>query len=215
MSNWIDLQLDVLSPEAAESQRIKVAINKPGEQLLAWAADHWDWTFPEMLARVSRMLTFRTSKTANSSSSREGRGLRLESEYLDRFSGLVMTHILSVSEAFPESVFLLLRWDFSLGFAAKTVIRAGTTVCGTSDDHQPAHGGAWALPDIFEPYRLEDEECAAFGLFFNPWLTAMEEALSLLRKCCGKANGARTREGAASDWEERFELASAAIESSE
>jgi hypothetical protein len=42
MSNWIDMQLDVLVPSQEEINKIEPALQQPCEKLLAWAGKKWN-----------------------------------------------------------------------------------------------------------------------------------------------------------------------------
>ena len=186
MSNWIDMRLDVLASSPEEINKIEAALQEPCEELLAWVAKKWSADAKEIAVDVKALVTFKPKCNLGYVDPAINKARRFESEWKDKFWGVVWSHVLFVSEAFPEAIFLGEYWDPCMSYSGKRVIRAGHEFRSVQDGHQQAQGYDWALPDIFAPYRAEYHNGAEFGTLWDQWLIEMKRTLAELHECYGE-----------------------------
>ena len=181
LSNWIDFYLDVLATSPSEIQRIEKALQQPSNELLAWEAERWNQRVEEIAADVKNLVTFKPVKNLVCADPKVNKARRFSNAFKDRFWGLVIGHVCNVSEQFPNTIFLLEYWSLQASSAGKIVIRAGDEIRYLHDGNQQAQGYAWALLDIFAPYRAEHNNELEFGSLWDRWLENMGTALEELR----------------------------------
>lgn len=180
MSNWIDFYLDVLATSPDELQQVQAALQEPSTKLLAWEAGRWGQRVEDIAADVKNLVSFTPAQ--NTASGDPTKTRRFINTFKETFSGLVKSHIHFVSEQFPNAIFLLEYWNLQVSSAGKIVIKVGDEIVCLHDGNQQAQGYAWALPDIFAPYRAEHDNGQEFGSLQSRWLEDMGSALEGLRK---------------------------------
>jgi hypothetical protein len=180
LSNWIDFYLDVLATSPDELQQVQTAFQEPSTKLLAWEAGRRCQRVEDIAAGVKDLVSFKPAQNIASGDPTKTR--RFINTFKETFWGLVKSHIHFVSERFPNAIFLLEYWNLQASSAGKLVIRVGDEIRCLHDGNQQAQGYAWALPDIFAPYRAEHDNGQQFGSLQNRWIEDMGSALEDLRK---------------------------------
>jgi hypothetical protein len=215
MSNWIDMQLDVLAPSPEEISKIEAALQQPCPELLNWAAKRGNQqveTIRDDVRLIVRLIPTRNLGWVDPSFNK---ARRFENEWKDRNWGSVWSHVYSVSQTFPNSIFLAEYRDTGASYVGKAVIRAGRKIRHIYDGNQQAQGSDWVLLDIFAPYRTEYELDADFGIFWDAWLLEAEGAVAKLKERYGIPKPGTTCESSLLECERRFEQAAEFIEHEE
>ena len=213
MSNWVDMQVDVLASCPDEINKIEVALQQPCEELLAWAAKRGDQRVEDISEDVRLIVRLTPTRNLGRLDPSLNKARRFENEWKDRSWGLVWSHLYFVSEAFPEAIFLVSYWDTS--YAGKSVIRGGREIRHISDRNPQAQGHEWVLLDIFAPYRTEYDIDADFGIFWNAWLIGIDHAVAKLKERYGSPKEGTTCESALLECERKFEKAAECMEHEE
>jgi hypothetical protein len=185
MSNWVDLQLDVLASSPEEINKIEMALQEPCEDLLKWVAKKWGGGPKEIAADVKALVTLKPTRNLGHLDPSVNKARRFENEWKDKFWGVVWSHVHFVSGAFPEAVFLGEYFDTGMSYAGKIVIRGGHKIRSVNDGNQQAQGWEWVSPNIFAPYESENHSGAEFGSLWDAWLIEMEGAVAKLRERYG------------------------------
>jgi hypothetical protein len=154
MSNWIDYNLDVLAMSPAEISQIAERLNQPSLELVTWIAQRGGQPVSEVAEGLKELLEFKTVKNLGYVHNDVNKARRFRLEFKDKYYGIVDSHLIEVSRAFPVAVFLLEYFDTQASYSGKRVIRAGEIVREIFD-HQQVQGLDWALLDIFAPFRAE------------------------------------------------------------
>lgn len=215
MSNWVDMHLDVLASSPDEINAIEVALQNSCDELIAWRAQRAGVNPEDIAADIKEIVAFEPIRNLGYTNPSINKARRFGNEYKDRFSGLVWSHVYFVSRDFPDAIFLVEYWDTCMSYAGKTVIRANRELRHIHDGDQQAQGYEWVLPDIFAPYKAEYYSGEPFGVFWNPWLLAMESALGTLKERYGTPKAGTTCESALLEWTEKFERAAEFMEGGE
>ena len=98
-----------------------------------------------------------------------------------RWTGIVDSHLLEVSEGFPSAVFLLEHFDMQASYSGKMVIHAGEVVQEVFDGNQRAQSLDWVLLDIFAPFKAEWDRGLEFGSLWREWAEDVGTAIEALR----------------------------------
>ncbi len=212
MSNWIDMQLDVLSPNLAEIIEIEAALQRPCQDLLNWVAERCKAKAPVLAADVRKLVTFKPAKKLGSTDPARNRARRFEIDFKTSCWGTVWSHVYLTSAAHPESVFLLEYWDTSMSYPGKCVIKAARDIRQIHDGNQQAQAYEWVLPNICAPFRSEHETDVPFGLYWDAWLLETEKAFAQLKERYGIPTLGTTCESALLGWEGRFGKAASAAD---
>jgi hypothetical protein len=128
MSNWIDMRLDVLASSPEEINQIERALQDPREELLKRVAKKRGGDPKEIASDVKVLVTLKPTRNLGHLDPSVNKARRFENEWKDKFWGVVWSHVLFVSEAFPEAIFLGEYWDISTSCAGKRVIRGGREI---------------------------------------------------------------------------------------
>jgi hypothetical protein len=185
MSNWVDMQLDVLASSPEEINKIEAALQQPSEELLTWAAKRSGEDPKEITAEVKAIVTLTPTRNLGHLDPSVNKARRFENEWKDRFWGLVWSHVYFVSEAFPEAIFLGEYFDTAMSYAGKIVIRGGHEIRSVHDGNQQAQGWEWVSPNIFAPFESEYHSGAEFGSLWDAWLIEIEGAVTKLKERYG------------------------------
>jgi hypothetical protein len=182
MSNWIDYSLDVLAGSPAEINQIAERLNQPSLELTGWIARRDGQQANEVTEALKELLDFKAIRNLGYVSNDVNKARRFSLAFKSRFYGIVDSHLIEVSEAFPKAIFLLEYRDAQASYAGKRVIRAGEIVREVFDGDQRVQGLDWALLDIFAPFKAEyyGEE-HEFGSLWAPWLDAIVAAAKALK----------------------------------
>jgi hypothetical protein len=182
MANWIDYNLDVLAGSPAEINQIAERLNQPSLELANWTAERDGQPVNEVAEGLKELVEFKTVKNLGYVNSDINKARRFSLEFKDRHYGIVNSHLVEVSEAFPTAIFLLEYCDMQASYAGKRVIRAGEVVQEVFDGDQQVQGLDWALLDIFSPFKAEyyGEE-HEFGSLWTSWVDAIVAAAEALK----------------------------------
>jgi len=180
MSNWVDIHLDVLATTPSEINQIECALQEPCEELVTWRAQRTGENPNEIAASVKEIVSFKPIKTLGCIHPSVNRARRFESEWKDKFWGLVWSHVFFVSRDFPQAVFLVQYRDDSMSYGGKVVIHANKEICSSYDGDHRAQGIEWVLPNIFAPFRTEYELGLGCGSLWHEWIESMRQQLALL-----------------------------------
>ena len=182
MSNWIDYRVDVLAGSTAEINQIAERLNQPSLELARWIAQRDGQPVSEVAEGVKRLIEFKTVKNLGYVHNDVNKARRFSLAFKSRYYGIVDSHLVEVSEAFPNAIFLLEYFDMQASYSGKRVMRAGEVVREVFDGDQRAQGLDWALLDIFAPFRAEyyGEE-HEFGSLLTSWLDAIVAAAKALK----------------------------------
>jgi hypothetical protein len=212
MSNWVDMRLDVLAPSSDEINKIEKALQEPCEELLTCAAERGNQRVEDIRDDVRLIVRLTPTRNLGWVDPSLNKARRFESEWKDRNSGLVWSHVYFVSQDFPDSIFLAEYWDTGASYAGKSVIRGGREIRHIYDGKQQAQGREWVLLDIFAPYRSEYDIDADFGIFWDAWLLEVEGSVAKLKERYGTPKAETTCESTLLEWERKFELTAEFIE---
>lgn len=215
MSNWIDTRLDVLASSPEEINQIETALQEPCQELLAWVAQKWGGDPKEIASDVKALVAFKPKCNLGYVDPAINKARRFESEWKDKFWGVVWSHVYFVSEAFPEAIFLGEYFDTGMSYAGKIVIRGGHQIRSVHDGNQQAQGWEWVSPNIFAPFESEYHSGAEFGSLWDAWLIEMEAAVAKLRERDGTPMEGTTCESALQEWTEKFERGAEFMEQQE
>jgi hypothetical protein len=182
MSNWIDYKLDVLAGSPAEINQIAERLNQPSLELASWIAQRDGQPVSDVAEGLKRLIEFKTVKNLGYVSNDVNKARRFSLAFKSRYYGIVDSHLVEVSEAFPKAIFLLEYFDMQASYSGKRVIRAGEVVQEVFDGDQQAQGLDWALLDIFAPFRAEyyGEE-HEFGTLWAQWVDDMVASAMTLK----------------------------------
>jgi len=182
MSNWIDYKLDVLAGSPAEINQIAERLNQPSLELASWIAQRDGQPVSDVAEGLKRLIEFKTVKNLGYVSNDVNKARRFSLAFKSRYDGIVDSHLVEVSEAFPKAIFLLEYFDMQASYSGKRVIRAGEVVQEVFDGDQQAQGLDWALLDIFAPFRAEyyGEE-HEFGTLWAQWVDDMVASAMTLK----------------------------------
>jgi hypothetical protein len=182
MSNWIDYKIDVLATSPVEINQIAERLNQPSLEVARWIAERDEEPVNDVLEALKRLLAFKTVKNLGVIAEDENKARRFSLAFKDRNYGIVDGHLIELSEAFPNAIFLLEHWDMQASYSGKRVIRAGKTVQEVFDRDQKVQGLDWVLLDVFAPFRAEyyGEE-HEFGSLWSSWVEAIVAAAKALR----------------------------------
>jgi hypothetical protein len=180
MSNWIDMQLDVLASCPDEINRIERALQEPCDELIAWRAQRSGEDPKEIAGSIKEIVSLKPVRNLGYLDPSLNKARRFEGEWKDRFWGLVWSHLHFVSRDFPKAVFLAEYWDDCMSYGGKIVIHAGDEIRSSYDGDHHAQGIEWVLPNIFAPFRTEYELGLECGSLWNEWIDGMRRQLAVL-----------------------------------
>lgn len=180
MSKRIDCRLDVL-PSMDEMNGIGERLNRPSQELADWVAQQLSQPASEVAEGLKKLLEFK-----NFGRSRNYGDRRFGIAFKDTRHDIVWRHLLEVSAASPEAIFLVECRYNGLWYASKTVMRAGEVVQELIDDERPDQldlepAVNWALLDIFAPFWAEYIWGDEFGSLWHPWREAVIAAAGQLK----------------------------------
>lgn len=147
MSNWIDVQLDVLASSPEEINQIERALQEPCDELIAWRAQRAGVGPKSIAADIKEVVTFKPVRNLGYVDPSVNKARRFESSWKDKFWGLVWSHIDFVSRDFPKAVFLAQYWDDQMSYGGKMVFHAGDEIRSSRDGDHHAMGREWVLPN--------------------------------------------------------------------
>ena len=182
MSNWVDVQLDVLASSPEEINRIEKALQNPCGELTVWQAQRTGEQSGEIAAWLQETVTFQPVANLGYLDPSVNKARRFRNSWKDRFGGLAWSHVHLVSRDFPIAVFLAQYWDDQMSYGGKKVIRDGEEVRHSRDRHHRAQACEWVLPNIFAPFEAEHDRGLEFGTLWNEWIEEMEKEVAELRK---------------------------------
>jgi len=188
MSNWIDYNLDVLAGSTAEINQIAERLNQPSPELVNWIAERDGQQADEVTEGLKELLKFKAVRNLGYVSNDVNKARRFSLSFKDKHYGIVDSHLVDISEAFPNVIFLLEYSDIQASYSGKRVMRAGEVVQEVFDGDQKVQGLDWALLDIFAPFRAEYyAEVGEFGSLWTPWMDAIMAAVNGLKENQGSA----------------------------
>jgi hypothetical protein len=173
MSNWVDFDLDVLAGNPTEINQIEAALQEPCDELLCWFAGRVNKNPEEVAADAKEIVSLKPDSNLGYIDASVNKARRFRNFFKDRGWGIVMSHIVLVSEQFPTAIFLLEYWDYQMSYAEKMVIRAGEEFQHVIDGKQQAQGCEWVLPNIFAPYWAEYDQGLEFGSLWGQWVSEL------------------------------------------
>ncbi len=170
MSNWIDYVLDVLANTTDEINQIAARMEQPSQELASWLAQRTSQPVGEVAQSLKAFFSeFKTQNLFYQDDS-VNKARQFSLSFKGRHHGIVDSHLIEVSAAFPKAVFLLEYSDMQASYSGKQVMRAGEIVQEVFDKDQKSQALDWALLDIFAPFRAEYCEEKPFGSLWNRWL---------------------------------------------
>jgi hypothetical protein len=181
MANLTHYQLDVLASCPDEMNRIAERIKQPSARLVDWVAGHFDLPPSQAAAWVAPLLEFKFVEKLFHPDQRVNQARRFQNTF-QRYTGVVNSHLLFVSEEFPTAVFLLEYFDMQASYSGKRVIHAGAVVQEVLDGNQQSQALDWALLDIFAPFKAEWSEGLEFGSLWQKWAEDIAAAVEELCK---------------------------------
>ena len=215
MSNWVDVHLDVLASCPEEINQIEHALQHPCDELVAWRAQQTGENPQEIAANIKEIVSFKPVRNLGHLDPSINKARRFESEWKDRFWGLVWSHVHFVSEAFPEAIFLGEYFDTGMSYAGKVVIRGGHEIRSVHDGNQQAQGWEWVSANIFAPFKSEYHSGAEFGSLWDAWLIELECAVAKLKQRYGTPEQETKCQSDLQEWERKFEQAAEFLEHEE
>jgi len=180
MSNWVDLNLDVLASSPEEINEIGRALQQPSDELILWRAQKTGEDPKEIADSIQEIVSFKPIRNLGSICPSVNKARRFENSWKDRFWGLVFSHVNFVSRRFPKAVVLAQYWDDCMSYGGKIVIHAGQEIRSSYDGDHHAQGREWVLPNIFAPFEAEYELGLECGSLWDEWMEGMRRQLDLL-----------------------------------
>ena len=101
MSNWIDYNLDVLAGSPAEINQIAERLTQPSLELVNWIAERDGQQANEVTEGLKELLEFKTVKNLGYVHQDVNKARRFSLAFKSRSYGIVDSHLVEVSEAFP------------------------------------------------------------------------------------------------------------------
>jgi hypothetical protein len=187
MSNWIHYNVDVLASNPREINLIAERIKEPSDELVSRFAEVCDGDVETVANNLRKLVEFNATKNLGYIQVNKAREFHIASK--DKYSAIVWSHLIEVSEAFPRAIFLLEYFDMQYSYSGKVVIRAGQVVQQVHDGNQRAQSVDWALLDIFAPFRAEYFDGREFGSLWSEWLDDITACAEDLRSACRMTNG--------------------------
>lgn len=188
MSNWVDIQLDVLAAVPQEIKQIERALQEPCDELIAWCAQRSGVAPKEIAADVKGIVSFKPIRNLGYVDPSLNKARRFEGEWKDRFSGVGWSHVHFVSRDFPTAFFLAQYWDDQMSYGGKRVLHAGEEIRSSYDGDHHAQGREWVLPNIFAPFNAEYALGLECGSLWNEWIDGMRRQVAVLTE---RYSGAR------------------------
>ena len=170
MSNWIDVQLDVLAASPEEINQIERALEEPCQELIDWRAQQTGEDPKEIAGNVKEIVSFKPIRNLGYVDPSVNKARRFENEWKDRFWGLVWSHVHFVSRDFPKVFFLAEYWDDCMSYGGKFVIHAGDEIRSSFDGDHHSQGLEWVLPNIFAPFNAEYALGLECGSLWDEWV---------------------------------------------
>jgi hypothetical protein len=180
MSNWVDVQLDVLASSPAEINRIERALQEPCHELIAWCAQRSGGDPKTIVADIKGIVSFKPIRNLGYLDPSLNKARRFEGEWKDKFSGVGWSHVHFVSRNFPTAVFLAQYWDDQMSYDGKRVLHAGDEIRSIYDGDHHAQGREWVLPNIFAPFQSEYNLGLECGSLWDEWIEGMRRQLAVL-----------------------------------
>lgn len=180
MSNWVDVQLDVLATTSDEIDKIEAALAQPCHELLVWVARKWQRDLEKIQADVKDLVLFKPTRNLGYLDQSLNKARRFENEFKDGSWGVVWSHVHFVSAEFPKAIFLAQYWDDMMSYGGKIVVHDGEEIRSSYDGEHRAQGREWALPNIFAPFENEHELGLQCGSLWGEWMEGMRRQLCLV-----------------------------------
>jgi len=196
MSNWIDYRVDVLANSPTEINQIAERLNQPSLELARWIAQRGGQPVNEIVEFLKKLLEFKTERNLGHLHPDFNKARQFSVEFSDKHYGIVDSHLIQVSEAFPTAIFMIEYFDTGASYAGKRVMRAGEVVREVFDGDQQAQGYEWALLDIFAPFRTEYYgEGHEFGSLWESWVDSILSQATSLKNEIDSANPEASNQG--------------------
>lgn len=184
MSNWIDYNVDVLASNPREINLIAERIKEPSDELVSRLAEVCDGDVETVANNVRELVEFNATENLGYTHDSVNKARQFHTASKDKYSDIVWSHLIEVSEAFPRAIFLLEYFDMQYSYSGKVVIRAGQVLQRLHDGNQRAQAVDWALLDIFAPFRAEYSDGREFGSLWSQWLDDVTACAEGLRSAC-------------------------------
>jgi hypothetical protein len=139
MSNWIDMQLDVLASSPDQINKIEATLQQPCEELLTLVAKNWDEDAKEIAENVKALVALKPTRNLGHIDPSANKARRFENEWKDKFSDILWSHVYFVSQEFPEAIFLASYWDTSTSCAGKRVILGNHSKAAIDNHFKTGH----------------------------------------------------------------------------
>lgn len=179
MSNWVDMRLDVLASSPEEADQIEHALQNPCAKLIAASGRFAEGVEPKIVAaNIKKVVAFRPVCDLGSVDPPVNQARRFEGSWVVKSWNLVNTHLLIVSNAFPDGIFLMQYWDD--GDRWMKVIHAGKEIRSLYDGDRHGMGCEWVLPNIFAPFEAEYWLGLEVGSLWDEWVAGMREQIEHL-----------------------------------
>lgn len=181
MANVIDYRLDVLAGSPEEINRVEVRLKQPSAELIKCVATEFKQSENEIASYLPELVGFETVENLFYVDKSVNKARRFQNSF-KRWTGIVDSHLLEVSEEYSSAIFLLEHFDMLFSYSGKKVIHAGEVVKETFDGKQRAQSLDWVLLDIFAPFVAEWDRGLEFGSLWEEWVGEVAEAIKDLRK---------------------------------
>ncbi len=108
--------MDVLAGSPAEIDQVSERLNKPSRELATWVASKFGDPVDDVEDFLQQLLTLKTDQDLRFLHSEINKARRFTLAF-KKYSGIVNSHLVEVSEAFPRAVFLIeyydMQWSYS------------------------------------------------------------------------------------------------------
>lgn len=181
MSNSIYYRVDVLASSLTEMNNVAESLKQPSSTLVDWIAEKGRQPVHEVAENIKRLLAFVDVGEVVGFIDSIGKTHQFGLSFPQKYHGIVDSHLLEVSRAFPAAVFLLEYFDPQFSYSGKKVIRADEVVQHIHDGSQKAQAVDWVKLDIFAPFRAEYDARLPFGSLWKQWVDDMISATDELK----------------------------------
>jgi hypothetical protein len=181
MANTIDQNLDVLASSPEEINQIAERLKQPSAELVNSLAQRFCEPASEVARFLAELLEVESVENLGYVDPSVNKSRRFSFAFADRYWGIFHSHLLEVSGAFPDAIFLLESFDMQWSYSVRQVIHSGEVVQTIRDDDQKAQAMNWMLLDIFAPFRAEYEDGLPFGSLWSQWVDGLIAAAQELK----------------------------------
>ena len=193
MSDWVDIQLDVLASSPEEINKIERTLQEPCDELIAWCAQRSGKDPKEIAADIKGIVSFKPDRNLGYIHPTVNKARRFEGGWNDKFWGVGWSHVDYVSRDFPNAVFLAQYW-WAACYGGKFVIRAGDEIRSSFDGDYHAQAVEWVLPNIFAPFEAEYKRGLECGSLWDEWMEGMYRQLAVLTVKYGRQGKATLKQ---------------------